>query len=516
MAFSNKQNTFISEVDELDSWFNDLDEETVEIINKNLIKEEDSESDAVKIRNEKDIKNEDDKNADVKNDDADDDEHDDDEHDDEHENNIEDKYIEDILSKNPAEMKANDVIQSECSIAYFVQVLLEGNPNNKIKTLKNYDVDLTFDKITDIISYLQWISDACENLANRIGQEILIYHFDDIPSIVRSSYNFCTKYTQCKNFYSKHETPSCKEHHYVHSFLKYDIDSVIMFLNYVNKNNITMSNTEQNNLYLSIKTICFVTRHMAKEIKYIDFITKNNSEFFHRNNPIDMNKKKNAIRKSQNSGWNSNDHMMDRHLTDRHLTDRHLTDRHPTDRHLTDRHLTDRHRRTEIDETGFYNPISTNETSIRNQQTRIFAPINRADDDNTSLKKSVQNRRWGSETDNQTDIRYRNLNRNKSGFDSGFGEFRSNDNGKCDDKTKSGNQLLSRQNITNSDKQTSRNEIGSFNSRKFDNKYNKYNKNTSTPNNSDRKNRINDTGINNQDNFKHSNNQNIYSILSGF
>jgi hypothetical protein len=183
---------------------------------------------------------------------------------------------------------------------------------NAVKTSKNYDNNLTIDKIKDIISYLEWISKSSEILANKIGQELLIYQFSRVPRdhaqseaprdsrkpmIVRSSYNFCTKYTQCKNFYNKFDTPTCREHHYVHSFLKYDVDSVITFLNYMITNNINLIRDDFNNVYLSVKTICFVTRHMAKEMSYIDFVTKNNADAFHRNNPIDLSKKKNITRK---------------------------------------------------------------------------------------------------------------------------------------------------------------------------------------------------------------------------
>lgn len=261
--------------DELDDWFNELDDKTIEIINKNLIKEE--EPDKENLIDIKQPPN--DETAEM----------------------TKCICVDDILKKDPSSFTSNELIQYECSIAYFIQVLMEGSINNKIKSSKIYDNDLTFEKIQSIIEYLEWISLACETLAKKIGQELLVFE-EDKPSIVRSSYNFCIKYTQCKNFYSKYETPNCKEHHYVHSLLKYDIDSVIAFLKYVIKNNIVMSKEELNNLYLSIKTICFVTRHMAKEISYIDYITKNNSETFHRNNPIEINKKKITSKKI----WNDN------------------------------------------------------------------------------------------------------------------------------------------------------------------------------------------------------------------
>lgn len=271
--------------DDMDSWFNDLDDKMVEIINNNLIKEEDEGDDLDKFppaicENDEPLET------------------------------TEFIYIEDILNKNPEQLTSNETIQYECSIAYFIQVLIEGSNLNKIKSLKNHDNNLTFEKIADIITYLKWISNACKILSKRINQELLVYQYDDKPFIVRSSYNFCTKYTQCKNFYSKHEIPSCKEHHYVHSLLKYDIDSVISFLQYIIDNTISVNKEEFNNIYLSIKTICFVTRHMAKEISYIDYITKNNSETFHRNNPIDFGRKKNIVKRS----WNNEDNYQNDYI----------------------------------------------------------------------------------------------------------------------------------------------------------------------------------------------------------
>ena len=259
--------------DDLDDWFNDLDDRMIEIINKDLIKEEPQENEETEITQDNN-------------------------------NNISTEteyiYVEDILTKDLDKLSSNELIQYECSIAYFIQVLIEGSNINKIKSIKTYDNELSKDKIKDIILYLKWISKTSEILAKRIKQEILPFIPSVKPIIVRSSYNFCTKYTQCKNFYSKHEEPSCKEHHYVHSLLKYDIDSVISFLEYIVDNNIILEKDELNNLYLSIKTICFVTRHMSKEISYIDYITKNNSENFHRNNPIDLSKKKSIFKTPDN------------------------------------------------------------------------------------------------------------------------------------------------------------------------------------------------------------------------
>ena len=283
---------------ELDNWFDELDDKTIEIINNNLMKEEDeSDNDFI---SEKLLH----KSAPVNL-------SDDDKEEKTSVNNeeITIKYInvDEIIAGPSDSLTSNELIHNECSIAYFIQVLMEGTTNNKFKSVKTFNSDLTMDKINSIIEYLSWISNVSELLANRIGQEILVYKNEGMPVIIRSSYNFCTKYTQCKNFYSIRETPCCKEHHYVHSLLKYDIDSVVMFLKYIVANNLIMTNEELNNLYLSIKTICFVARHMGKEISYIDHVTKNNSEKFHRNNPIDMSKKK-IICMSQRSNHQFKNH----------------------------------------------------------------------------------------------------------------------------------------------------------------------------------------------------------------
>jgi len=206
--------------------------------------------------------------------------------------------IDDILTKNPEALKASEVIQYEFSIAHFVQILLEGSAaNNKTKTHSIDEEELNADKISSIIDYLKWISDSSKTLANRIGQSLIDFQPERTPTIIRSSYNFCSKNIQCKNFYSKNESPTCQEHHYVHSVLRHDINSVIAYLIYITKNNIVMKKEDWNNIYLSIKTICFVTRHMAKEIGYIESIT-NNSENFHRSNPAEFIKKKNFLNRT--------------------------------------------------------------------------------------------------------------------------------------------------------------------------------------------------------------------------
>lgn len=247
--------------EELDCWFNELNDNTIEIINTDDCKK----GEPSIICDEK---------------------------------NSEDYSkcicIDDIIKKKQEFMPSNEIIQYECSISHYIQALMEELPFQKSRFHDRFNKLPSFDILQSIKEYLEWISKACEILAKRINQELLEHKTDnkDKPKIVRSSYNFCKKYTQCKNFYSRYEPPTCKEHHYVHSILKYDVDSVINFLSYIIKNKIDMTIEELDDLRLSIKTISYVTRHMSKEISYINYITKNNSETFHRNNPIEIRKKK--------------------------------------------------------------------------------------------------------------------------------------------------------------------------------------------------------------------------------
>lgn len=208
------------------------------------------------------------------------------------ETNVETECIEEIIEKQADNMRSVDIMQTECSIAYFIQVFLENYSNNSEQII------LEKTQRDDILTYLKWISNASIILASRIGQEL----FDPPQShdIIRSSYNFCQKYTHCMDFYCRDETPTCREHHFVHSLLKYDVDSVISYLTSLNfdaHSSKLISGNEYKNLHLSVKTICFVTRHMAKEIGYIDYMSKFNGDIFHRNNPFDTRKKKNMIKR---------------------------------------------------------------------------------------------------------------------------------------------------------------------------------------------------------------------------
>lgn len=269
-----------NEVDDLDGWFNDLDDTAIQIISKKLITPETD-----------DEKNEryDDSDANLSGIQL--------------RQDTETDYatkcicIDDIIKTDPEPISSNELMQYECSISYFIQVLIE-NSDGKAKFNRATDAvtteELNFDKLSTIVEYLEWISAVSELLCKRIGQQMITTsRSSSTPTIVRSSYNFCNKYHQCKKFYSKQDIPSCKEHHYVHALLKYDVDSVIAFIRHILKRSSgSIFKEEIDDIYISIKTICYVTRHMAKEISYIDYITKSNSETYHRNNPIEISRPK--------------------------------------------------------------------------------------------------------------------------------------------------------------------------------------------------------------------------------
>jgi len=257
--------------DDIDIWFNELDEKTIDVLNPNLIIEENSPDPP---KNNKIAKNEtvfsflhDDDVANM--------------------NGIEQIFVEDMIKKDPNDLKALHIMQYESSIAQFIRGLMDGNQPNKIRTIKKCDL-IDFDKMSDIIEYLKWISNASKILAERIGQELIIHDSSNsTPKIIRSSYNFCSKYTKCKNYYNFDDPTTqvtCNEHHFVHSVLKNDIDSIINYLTYALTNKIELSLENVNDFQLSIKTIGFVTKHMAKEIRLVDVKTMGNSELHHRNN----------------------------------------------------------------------------------------------------------------------------------------------------------------------------------------------------------------------------------------
>lgn len=207
-------------------------------------------------------------------------------------------YVDDILTIDIENLSSHRIINYECLISLYIQTLMEElmqiktkNINNNIK-IENFTPEL----INYVIEYLSWISISCELLAKRIGQDIYVHEKIKNPSIIRSSYNFCPNYTHCNKFYcsdslqqsntnlSCNKNISCKDHHYVHNLLKLDVDSLIYYLRHLISIKRKPKYEEFANIYSSIKTICYVTRHMVKEINYIEYFSRGKSEYYHKNN----------------------------------------------------------------------------------------------------------------------------------------------------------------------------------------------------------------------------------------
>lgn len=181
-------------------------------------------------------------------------------------------YVDDIILIDPSIHTVNDLLQYECMVSSFVKALVD----------KKIDIQNHLKNIRD---YLAWISECSKNLARRINQPI--YDVEH-TYITRSSYNFCKDFVHCERFYNEQKKPSCNYHHFVHSQLKLDVDSVVQ---YIDNHLKTGGVLDAKNLVLSIKTICFVTQHMVSEMNYICSMC-DAPEMFHKHNPIKTKKQK--------------------------------------------------------------------------------------------------------------------------------------------------------------------------------------------------------------------------------
>lgn len=194
-------------------------------------------------------------------------------------------YIEDIIEKKINILDSDTLLQYIYIVSQFIKIFLEKSYYDNFLCT---DDNVFMEKIQNIIECLHWMSMTCSELAGRINQKIIDYipnHKNNILSISRSSYNFCEKYIQCENFYNKNSIPTCKNHHYVYPLLKYDIESIKICLKSINNSYFETFTKFYNELMISINTICFVSRHMAKELKCSKKIDNVCPNFFHRDNP---------------------------------------------------------------------------------------------------------------------------------------------------------------------------------------------------------------------------------------
>lgn len=198
---------------------------------------------------------------------------------------IEDKiYIEDILLLDINQLDSITLINYNTCCIYFAQ---------KIFIDFGDKIDII---ISDILTYLIWMSNTSSLLARKIMQP-KIYKDKNKNIISRSSYIFCDETVDCKKFYGKSE--SCKKHHYVHSIVKNDIDTLITFIQNKIGNNISFSDNDKIDILISLKTIYFVFSHMSREANYINNL-HNNFDNVHKNNINIKNISNNNINKSVN------------------------------------------------------------------------------------------------------------------------------------------------------------------------------------------------------------------------
>jgi hypothetical protein len=199
--------------------------------------------------------------------------------------------VDDLIQTSPNSYDSCTLMRHNCALSLYIQTLAEKTINFKNRgPLANHVTQLN-----DVCGYLDWLGNACDLLAKRIGQtrcEKVCVASSVKPSITRSSYNFCQKTSQCKDFYVGNSEPKCTEHHFVHSILRSDIDSLTTFIQYHISNVVEIQDVDYDNIFSSLRTICYVTRHMAKEIANVELGSGSNSEAYHRNNPANYNKKK--------------------------------------------------------------------------------------------------------------------------------------------------------------------------------------------------------------------------------
>lgn len=200
-------------------------------------------------------------------------------------NEIRDLYIEDIIKIDPKKMILVELIQNQCNVAHYCQEFFEH--------INKYEINN--EMLNDLLIYLEWMYSVSSFLANLIGQQLIPFRSQKIPIITRSSYDFCEDYVACKNFYNEYPFATCKKHHYVHYLLNHDLSMLINFLKHVIDEQRFFSLQNINSMQISLRTICYVTRHMSKEITYIYEKRKNEYFKYHRNNDMEQKKKNNKI-----------------------------------------------------------------------------------------------------------------------------------------------------------------------------------------------------------------------------
>lgn len=175
----------------------------------------------------------------------------------------------DIINKEPSKLNELDILLYQNYVSSYIYKIIDVNIEN-IEN-KNYFKYFTGEKckyidtktLKTLITYLEWIKRGTVVLSAKIGQNIKT-KLSDSKKTVRSSYNFCGKYIHCNGFYGS-DNITCCNHHYTHSLLYNDIESSIQYIKKIMINkDVDKKIIEE--LRLSIKTICFVIKHMQNEL----------------------------------------------------------------------------------------------------------------------------------------------------------------------------------------------------------------------------------------------------------
>lgn len=200
--------------------------------------------------------------------------------------------IDNIVNDGIDDKTPMELITSQQHILYYVNALFNNCVDSGDKEI-----------VEEIVRYLDWSCTVSKHLADSINQELPYVSMDTV--INRSSYNFCDDTAQCKLFYSD-EPARCKSHHYVHSLLYKDTTSLKNFFSHYITDKQKLGYEDSVNCRLSIKTLCYVSRHMANEIACIDYITKGNSAKKHCNNIVNRQKTQPSKKKIKKQEKQSN------------------------------------------------------------------------------------------------------------------------------------------------------------------------------------------------------------------
>lgn len=155
-----------------------------------------------------------------------------------------------------------------------IKDILEIDPN-KIDVFKNLEYQLIllfnvkknlkteYETNTSIfMGIIEWLDTSNKYLC-AIFNLPPIYHKNlnwSNGNIPRSSYKFCDYGDECTFYYKNKQ---CFAHHYVFNMIVADVDILLKYVRYINKNNISLNDVE---ILKCLNTLSFVITHMYEEL----------------------------------------------------------------------------------------------------------------------------------------------------------------------------------------------------------------------------------------------------------